>query len=152
MMNMYENSRGSVRQRALRIARQRGLIGEGGNGMVITIVLLVIAVLAGLWAMATIGSLFFALIPWAIVGLLTGWVATRITGARLTTGWTLLAGITGSWLGGALFAGLLGIKVGGLLSPIHLLASVLGATILITLARVVARPALPGAPRARLPY
>ena len=61
-------------------------------------------------------------------------------------GWTLLAGIVGSWLGGALFA-LLGIGVGGLLNPINLVASVVGAAILITLARVLARPALTGSER-----
>ena len=151
---MYDYSRGSVRRRAMRIARQRGLGFGGNNGMVLPIVLLVLAAIVALWTLATVGSLLFALIPWAIVGLLTGWVASRLTGARLTTGWTILAGIAGSWLGGAIFAGLLHVPVGGLLSPIHLVASVMGAAILIVFARAVARPSLTGEPRPRFgrPY
>ena len=118
--------------------------------MVLPIVLLVLAAIVALWTLATVGSLMFALIPWAIVGLLTGWVASKLTGTRLSTGWTILAGIAGSWLGGALFAGLLHVHVGGLLSPVHLLASVLGAAIVIVFARTLARPSLTGASRPRL--
>jgi uncharacterized membrane protein YeaQ/YmgE (transglycosylase-associated protein family) len=118
--------------------------------MFLPIVLLVLAVVVAVWTFAAAASLLFMLIPWAVVGLLTGWVAARITGARLTTGWTILTGIAGSWLGGALVAGLLHLHVGGLLNPIHLLASVLGATILIVFARAVARPSLTGAARPRL--
>src|SRR6266540_2904825 len=147
---MYDTSRGSVTRRAMRIARQRGLGLGGSNGMVLPIVLLVLAAIVALWTLATVGSLMFALIPWAIVGLLTGWLASKLTGARLSTGWTILAGIAGSWLGGALFTGLLHVPVGGLLSPVHLVASVLGAAIVIVFARAVARPSLTGAPRPRL--
>src|SRR5438105_1433969 len=123
---MYEYSRGSVRRRAMRIARQRGLPFGGGKGMFLPIVLLLLAAVVALWTLGAVGSLLFMLIPWAIVGLLTGWVAARMTGTRLTTGWTMLTGIAGSWLGGALFAGLLHHPVGGLFNPFHLVASVLG--------------------------
>lgn len=148
-------SRGSVRKRALRVARQRGLNLEGGSGMVLGIVLLVVAAVAALWTILFVSSVAFALIPWAIVGLLTGWVASRLTGARLSAGWTILAGIAGSWLGPALLSLLPGVSravFAGLFNPLHLVASVLGAAILITLARVVSRPALPGSPRPRLYY
>ena len=50
----------------------------------------------------------------------------------------------------ALFAGLLHVRVGGLLNPVHLLASVLGAAIVIVFARTLARPSLTGASRPRL--
>ncbi len=148
-MNTY-NSRGSVRQRALRVARQRGWIGEGGGGMVLPLTLGVIALVVTLWMALTITGFLFSLIPWAIVGLITGWAASRLTGARLGTGWTILTGIVGSWLGGAIFSGLLGLSVGGLFNPLHLVASVVGAAILITFARVVARPALSSSERRRL--
>ena len=118
--------------------------------MVLPIVLVVVAVLAALWLVGTVVGLVFWLLPMAIVGLLTGWAASKLTGARLSTGWTILAGIAGSWLGGAIFAGLLGIRVGGMFNPIHLVASVLGAAILITFARALSRPSLPGASRPRL--
>jgi uncharacterized membrane protein YeaQ/YmgE (transglycosylase-associated protein family) len=145
---MYDYPRHSIRARAARIARQRGWIGEGGGPKVLPIVLLVVAALAVLWLATAMSGLVFALVPAALVGLLTGWVASKLTGARLGLGWTLVAGVVGSWLGSALF-GLLGLSVGGLLNPIHLMASVLGATILIAFARLVARPALPGANRPR---
>ena len=148
-MDSY-GSRGSVRKRALRVARQRGWIGAGGGSMVLPLALGAVALVVILWMALTITGFLFSLIPWAIVGLLTGWVASRVTGARLGTGWTVLTGIVGSWLGVAIFAGLLGISVGGLFNPLHLLASVVGAVILITFARVVARPALTGSERRRL--
>ncbi len=118
--------------------------------MVVLIVVALIAAAIALWTLGAVASLLFALVPWAIVGLLTGWVAARLTGARLTPGWTMLAGIAGSWLGGALFTALLHVRVGGLLNPLHLVASVLGASIVIILARVLARPALPGPSHPRL--
>ena len=119
--------------------------------MAVTVVLVLVALVVALWVVATLGGLFFALIPWVIMGLLTGWIAARLTGTRLSTGRTILAGIAGSLLGPALFAWLLPIRVGGLLNPIHLIASVLGAAIVITFVRVVARPSLTGSSRQRLP-
>src|SRR6476659_2856013 len=130
---MYDYSRGSVRRRAMRIARQRGFGMGRGNRMILPIVLLVLAAVVALWTLMAVGALLFPLIIWAIAGLITGWVASRLTGARLTPGWTILTGIAGSWLGGALFAGLLHLPVRGLFNPLHLVASVLGAAILITL-------------------
>jgi uncharacterized membrane protein YeaQ/YmgE (transglycosylase-associated protein family) len=147
---MYDYPRHSIRRRALRIARQRGWIGEGGAGMAVPIVLLVVAAFAVIWMALAITGFVFSLIPLALVGLLTGWVAAKLTGTRLGVGWTILAGIAGSWLGGAIFSGLLGVRVGGLLSPMHLVASVLGAAIVIAFARVLARPALTGTSRPRL--
>jgi uncharacterized membrane protein YeaQ/YmgE (transglycosylase-associated protein family) len=118
--------------------------------MLVPIVVALVGLVVLLWMAASLTGLLFWLLPWAIVGLLTGWVATKITGTRLGAGWTMLAGIAGSWLGGAIFATLLGIRVGGLFNPVHLLASVIGAAILITFARVLARPALPGSDYRRI--
>jgi uncharacterized membrane protein YeaQ/YmgE (transglycosylase-associated protein family) len=149
-LNMDDNyARGSVRKRAARIARQRGWIGEGGGGVILPAVVGVLALLVVLWMAVTVSGFLFSLLPLAAVGLLTGWVASKLTGARLGVGWTLLAGILGSWLGGAIL-GLLHIGAGHLLNPINLIASVAGAAVLITFARVLARPALTGGERARL--
>jgi len=115
--------------------------------MFLPIVLLVVVAVVALWTLAAVGSLMFAIVPWAIVGLLTGWAATKLTGARLSTGWTILAGIAGSWIGPALLSILPGFRLAhfaGLFNPLHLVASVLGAAVLITFARAVARPALTG--------
>jgi uncharacterized membrane protein YeaQ/YmgE (transglycosylase-associated protein family) len=147
---MYEYPRRSIRTRALRIARQRGWIGEGGKGMAVAILLLVVAAFVTLWAAFAITGFVFSLLPMAIIGLLTGWVASRLTGARLGLGWTLLTGLAGSWLGGAIFSGLLNLPASGFFNPLQWAASILGATVLIVFARAVARPSLTGAPRPRL--
>ncbi|MGH2355582.1 MAG: GlsB/YeaQ/YmgE family stress response membrane protein [Chloroflexota bacterium] len=117
--------------------------------MVLPVVLVMVALVFVIWAAFAVAGLVFSLLPMAIVGLLTGWIAARLTGARLGVGWTLLAGIAGSWVGAALF-GVLGIGVGGLLNPLNWIASVLGAAILIAFARAVARPSLTGSSRPRL--
>ena len=118
--------------------------------MIVGIVVLVVAFVVAMFAMATIGGLFLAILPSAVVGLLAGWVASKVTGTRLGLGWTVLAGIAGSWLGDALFSSLLHVHTHFFLHPVHLVASVLGATILITFTRAVARPALTGTSHPRL--
>ena len=150
-IRMYENApRGSVRRRVARIARQRGWIGEGGFGMVVPIVVVAFLAIIALWMTVAVAGLVFSLIPAAIIGFLTGWLASRLTGTRLGTGWTILAGVAGSWLGSALFGALLHVRVAGLFNPMHWIASILGAAIVIVFVRVVARPALPGTARPRL--
>ena len=147
---MYE-PRHSIRRRAVRVARQRGwLPGPDGEGPgVMPILLAVVAVIGIIWLAFAVTGAVFSLIPTIVVGLLAGWAGSRLTGARLGTGWTILAGILGSWVGGALLGWLLPVSVSGFFNPLQWVASILGATIVITLARVVARPALPGGQRPR---
>ena len=147
---MYE-PRNSIRRRAMRVARQRGLLpGSDGEGPgVMPILLAVVAVVGIVWLAFAITGAVWGLIPTILVGLLAGWAGSRLTGARLGTGWTILAGILGSWVGGALLGWLLPVSVSGFFNPMQWVASILGATIVITLARVVARPALPGGSRPR---
>lgn len=118
--------------------------------MTVMVVLLAVAAIVGLWVTFSIIGLTFALLPWAIMGFLTGWVASRLTRIRLGTGWTILAGIAGSWLGGAIFGGLLRIPVGGIFDPRHLVAALVGSVLVITAARLVMRPALPDSSPPRL--
>ena len=113
------------------------------------ILLAIVAVIGVIWLAFAITGAVWGLIPTLVVGLLAGWAGSRLTGTRLGTGWTLLAGIVGSWVGGALLGWLLPVSVAGFFNPLQWVASILGATIVITLARVVARPALPGSQRPR---
>lgn len=145
---MYEPQH-SIRRRALRVARQRGWVGEGAGGMVVPLIVVAVAVVAVLWMAFTIVGFAFSLLPMALIGLLTGWAASRLTGARLGVGWTILAGVAGSWLGGAIFGNVLRLPVEGFLNPLQWAASILGAVIVITAARAMARPALPGRDRPR---
>ncbi len=112
-------------------------------------IVLAVAAIALIWMAFAITGFLFSLLPMALIGLLTGWAASRLTGARLGVGWAILAGIAGSWLGGAVFGGVLRLPVEGFFNPLQWAASILGAAIVITVARVVARPALPGRDRPR---
>jgi len=113
------------------------------------VLLAIVAVVGIVWLAFAITGAVFSLIPTLVVGLLAGWAASRLTGARLGAGWTVLAGILGSWIGGALLGWLGGVNVSGLFNPLQWVASILGAAIVITAVRVVARPALTGASRPR---
>jgi uncharacterized membrane protein YeaQ/YmgE (transglycosylase-associated protein family) len=146
---MYE-PRNSIRQRTMRVAQQRGLIGEGAG--VLPLVLLAVVVIGVIWLSFAVAGLVFSLIPTLLIGLIAGWAGSRLVGVRMGTGWTLLAGIVGSLVGGPLINLLLpGSPVSAsFFNPLQWVASVLGAAIVITLARVVARPALTGADRPRL--
>ena len=118
--------------------------------MVVPVVVGLLALVAVIWLAFTITGFVFSLLPMAILGLLTGWAASRVTGARLGVGWTILAGVAGSWLGGAVFGGVLRLPVEGFFNPLQWVASILGAAIVITFARAVARPSLTGHSRPRL--
>ncbi len=99
---MYE-PRNSIRRRAIRVARQRGLIGEGAG--VLPLVLTGLVVFGVLWLAFAITGFVFSLIPTLLIGLIAGWAGSRLVGTRLGTGWTVLAGIVGSLIGGPLILG-----------------------------------------------
>ena len=146
---MYEN-RNSIRNRAVRVAQQRGLVGEGVG--VMPLILIALVVIAVVWLAFAVTGLVFSLLPTLLIGLIAGWAGSRLVGARLGTGWTILAGIIGSLVGGPLINLLLpgSLPLSGFFNPLQWVASILGAAIVITLARVVARPSLPGSDRPRL--
>jgi len=146
---MYE-PHNSIRRRAMRVARQRGLIGEGAG--VLPLLLVAVVVIGVVWLSFAVAGLVFSLIPTLLIGLIAGWAGSRLVGARMGTGWTILAGIVGSLIGGPLINLVLpgSLPLSGFFNPLQWVASILGAAIVITLARVVARPALTGADRPRL--
>lgn len=118
--------------------------------MTFALVVLVVSVLVALWMVVAITGLVIWLLPLTILGLLAGWAASRILGVRLALGWTILAGIAGSWVGGLIFGRLLDLPVHGFFNPYQWIASILGAAIVITFVRAVARPSLPGSSPRRL--
>ena len=146
---MYE-PRNSIRRRAVRVARQRGLIGEGAG--VLPLVLTALVVIGVLWMAFAITGFVFSLIPTLLIGLIAGWAGSRLVGARLGTGWTILAGIVGSLVGGPLINLLLpgSLPLSGCFNPLQAVASIPGAAIVVTVAPVVARPALTGSDPPRL--
>lgn len=109
--------------------------------MVVPIALLVVALLVLLLALKVITGLLFLLIPWVILGLVAGWVASKIVGSPYGLGGDILVGIAGSVIGGSLFSLLFHIPTGGVLSLPHVLVSIIGAVLLLAVMRVARRPA-----------
>jgi uncharacterized membrane protein YeaQ/YmgE (transglycosylase-associated protein family) len=81
----------------------------------------------------------FGIISWIIFGALAGWVASMIAGDNARQGWlgNIIVGIVGAFIGGLLFAALLG---GGTFtlgwSIGSFVAAVIGAVILLFIIRL----------------
>jgi uncharacterized membrane protein YeaQ/YmgE (transglycosylase-associated protein family) len=81
----------------------------------------------------------FGIISWIIFGALAGWVASMISGDNARQGWlgNIIVGIVGAFIGGLLFAALLG---GGTFtlgwSIGSFIAAVIGALILLFIIRL----------------
>ncbi|MCL4544083.1 MAG: GlsB/YeaQ/YmgE family stress response membrane protein [Chloroflexi bacterium] len=107
------------------------------------VVIVVIAALLALLAIVHITTaLLFLLIPWILLGLIAGWVASKIVGSPYGLGGDVLVGIGGSVIGGALLSLTLGVHTGGILSIPHILVSIVGSIILLLIVRVAGRPVL----------
>ncbi len=105
------------------------------------IIILVAAAVLLFWALTSItGFVLFTIVPWILLGLIAGWVASQIVRSRNGLGQDVLIGIAGSVIGGALFSLLFHINTGGVLSLPHLLVSIVGAVLLLGVMRVVQRP------------
>ena len=107
-----------------------------------TLVILVLIGVVALWLAAVVAGAIFAVIPAILVGLLAGWVAGQLLGSRFGLVGTALIGIVGSFIGTALFS-LLRINAHGVLNPMHIVSSIVGATILLAGIHVVDRRQLP---------
>jgi uncharacterized membrane protein YeaQ/YmgE (transglycosylase-associated protein family) len=103
--------------------------------MIIPIVLLVIAVVLLLAAVKVVTGLLFVALSWVILGLIAGWIASKIVGSPYGLGGDVLVGIAGSVIGGAIFSLLFHVRTGGTLSPSHVLVSIVGAIILLAAMR-----------------
>jgi uncharacterized membrane protein YeaQ/YmgE (transglycosylase-associated protein family) len=73
------------------------------------------------------------IIVWLILGGVSGWIASKITGndARMGIGWNLIVGIIGAFLGGWL-AGIFGLGPVTGLNLWSFFISIIGAVILLT--------------------
>lgn len=107
------------------------------------LLLLALVVLLGIWTIAAVVHTVFLLIPIILIGIVAGWAASQIVGSRYGAVGTTLVGVAGSFIGPLLFA-LFNIASGGFLP--HIIASILGATLLLAGLRAVDQRRLP-APR-----
>lgn len=74
------------------------------------------------------------LLMWLILGAVSGWIASKITGndARMGFGWNLIVGIIGAFVGGWL-AGIFGLGPATGLNLWSFFISILGSVILLAL-------------------
>jgi uncharacterized membrane protein YeaQ/YmgE (transglycosylase-associated protein family) len=104
---------------------------------------LIVALLVGIVfliaGVATFG-LFISLIPWLIIGLIVGAVASAVTESRHGILGDIGIGLAGSFIGGVLFALLFHVHP-RLFSLAGILAALVGAVILLLMVRLVSRPA-----------
>ncbi|HEV7214656.1 MAG TPA: GlsB/YeaQ/YmgE family stress response membrane protein [Chloroflexota bacterium] len=108
--------------------------------MFLPIALLVAALVLLIVAVKVVTGLLFLLVPWVILGLVAGWVASKIVGSPYGLGGDVLVGIAGSVIGGAIFS-LFHVQTGNVLSLSHVLVSIIGAVVLLVAMRAVRRPA-----------
>ncbi|HEY8741785.1 MAG TPA: GlsB/YeaQ/YmgE family stress response membrane protein [Chloroflexota bacterium] len=108
--------------------------------MIIPIALLVAALVLLLVAVKVITGLVFLILPWIILGLVAGWIASKIVGSPYGLRGDMLVGIAGSVIGGSIFS-LFHVHTGGTLSLSHVLVSIIGAVILLVAMRAFQRPA-----------
>ena len=108
--------------------------------MIIPVALLVVALVLLLVAVKVITGLVFFILPWIILGLVAGWVASKIVGSPYGLRGDMLVGIAGSVIGGTVFS-LFHVHTGGVLSISHVLVSIIGAVILLVAMRAFQRPA-----------
>ncbi len=80
------------------------------------------------------------LIVWLVLGGISGWIASMITGnnERMGIGWNLVVGIVGAFLGGWL-AGIFGLGPATGLNLWSFLISIVGAVILLGIVNMIRR-------------
>ncbi len=96
----------------------------------ILVLLFIAMVLSVVFFVALVGTLI-AFLPWIIVGLIAGWVASKITDTRHGVFGDIAIGLAGSLIGGVLYVLLTGHQPGGPLSLPHILVAILGSVLLL---------------------
>lgn len=105
--------------------------------MYLFVVLAVIAILLLLWFSVALTALVIHLIPWILIGLIAGAIASFITGSRHGLLGDLGLGLIGSILGGVLLRVVFGYHSRNFISDI--LVAIVGAVILLLIGKVVNR-------------
>ena len=100
--------------------------------MALIAVLVVLAMLLSLYFFLVLVGAFIAFIPWLMVGLLAGWIASRIT---TSPAWgslgDIVIGLAGSVIGGVVFTLVTGHGAGGPFSLTRIVVAIVGAVALL---------------------
>src|SRR6185312_918359 len=97
--------------------------------MYLFIVLLVLAALLLLWFAVSLTALIFHFIPWLIIGLIAGAVASAITGSRHGLLGDIGLGLLGSIVGGVLMRVVFNYHATNFIADI--LVGIVGATVIL---------------------
>lgn len=107
--------------------------------MCVVLVLFFLGVIAAFWVGLTVIGGLFALLPWLIIGLLAGAVASAVTRSQSSILGDILLGLAGSFIGGAVFALVFHHAVRGFfLEPFF--AATIGAIILLIVVKALRGP------------
>lgn len=114
--------------------------------MPIIIALVVVAVLLALYFLVAIGGVLLFFLPWILVGLISGWIASKVMNSEHGLLGDTLIGMAGSFIGGVLYAVLTHQRAGRPLSLVHILVSIAGSIILLAIIKAVRGPSQPVQP------
>ena len=103
--------------------------------MQLFVILAVLAVLLVLWFAVSLTALIFHFIPWIIIGLIAGAVASAITGSRHGILGDIGLGLVGSVLGGVLMRVVFHYNASGFLSDV--LVAIVGAVVLLLIGKAI---------------
>ena len=110
--------------------------------MCLVVVIFVLAALFGAYFLFALVGTVFAFIPWIIVGLLAGAIASRVTESRHGCLGDILIGLAGSVIGGVLYVALTHQpEVGGPFNLERIVMATLGAIVLLLVVKAVQRTA-----------
>ena len=106
--------------------------------MYLFVVLLVLAVLLLLWFAVSVTALIFHFIPWVIIGLIAGAVASAITGSKHGLLGDIGLGLLGSIIGGVLMRVVFNYRATNFIADI--LVALIGAVVVLLVAKMFNRP------------
>ena len=102
--------------------------------MYLFVVLLIVAALLLLWFAVSLTALIFHLIPWIIVGLIGGAVASAVTGSKHGLLGDLGLGLLGSIVGGVLMRVVFHYRAGNFVADV--LVAIVGATVILLIGKL----------------
>jgi len=105
--------------------------------MRLIIMLVTLAALLSLYFFFVLVGAFVNFLLWLVVGVLAGWIASRITGSRQGVLGDIGIGLAGSVIGGVLYSLVTGHTAGGPLSLTRIGSAVLGAVLLLIVLKVL---------------
>jgi uncharacterized membrane protein YeaQ/YmgE (transglycosylase-associated protein family) len=103
--------------------------------MQLFVILAVLAVLLVVWFAVSLTALIFHFIPWIIIGLIAGAIASAITGSRHGLLGDIGLGLIGSVLGGVLMRVVFHYNSSGFISDV--LVAIVGAVILLLIGKAI---------------